>query len=89
MKLGLDADATCVYSCLYADAAWVSHGHRTEKRMAKKRKPSKGFLVRLPDSCRRILNLLRAKNRRPITTEVQIALEKHAEAEGIPADKTQ
>lgn len=42
-----------------------------------------GFLVRLPELMREPLEKLRTKHRRPITTEVQIALEKHFTSEGV------
>ena len=62
--------------------------------MAKKPKPEpstgpkmdrhkSGLMIRLPESARPILIALKAKNRRPTTTEVLIALEQHAKAEGI------
>ena len=41
-----------------------------------------GFMVRLPETFRDLLWKLREKNRRPITEEVQIALEKHLKDEG-------
>jgi len=52
-----------------------------------KKKPDthkSGFMVRLPESYRTILSKLKAKNRRTITVEIQIALDKHAKDEGIP-----
>ena len=42
-----------------------------------------GFMIRLPESARPILTALKAKNRRPTTTEMLIALERHAKAEGV------
>jgi hypothetical protein len=42
-----------------------------------------GFMVRLPESFRPPLEVLKAKNRRPTTTEIQIALERHFRAEGV------
>jgi hypothetical protein len=42
-----------------------------------------GFMVRLPEWHRAVLEGLKAKNRRPITAEVQIALERHYKAEGV------
>lgn len=48
--------------------------------MAKKPKKDQhksGFLVRLPESYRPPLERLKAKNKRPITSEVQLALDKH------------
>lgn len=43
-----------------------------------------GFMVRLPESFRAPLDTLKAKNRRPTTAEIQIALERHFQAEGVP-----
>lgn len=42
-----------------------------------------GLMIRLPESARPLLAALKAKNRRPTTTEVLIALERHAKAEGV------
>lgn len=42
-----------------------------------------GFMVRLPDRFRPVMEALRKKNRRPMTEEVQIALEKYVLSEGI------
>jgi hypothetical protein len=56
-----------------------------------KKKPDKppdrhksGFMVRLPEEHRAALELLKQRHRRKITEEVQIALEKHYKAEGVP-----
>lgn len=56
----------------------------------KKRKPAKvedrhrsGFMIRLPEPFRAALEQLHAKHRRPMTVEVQIALEKHFRDEGV------
>ena len=43
-----------------------------------------GLLIRLPEWCRPALAALKAKNRRPSTVELLIALEKHCAAEGVP-----
>jgi hypothetical protein len=43
-----------------------------------------GFMVRLPESHRPPLDALKKKHRRATTTEVQIALERHYQAEGVP-----
>lgn len=53
--------------------------------MAKKQKDQhkSGLMVRLPEEYRPKLLELKAKNRRPTTTEVQIALDKHLQSEGI------
>lgn len=45
------------------------------------------LLVRLPEWCRPALEALKAKNRRPFTVEVLIALEEHCKREGVPAPK--
>ena len=45
---------------------------------------SSTYLVRVPVWCRPALVALKAKNRRPTTTELLIALERHCESEGIP-----
>lgn len=42
-----------------------------------------GFLVRLPEVHREMLEQLKKKHRRPMTEEVQIALEKHYRDEGL------
>ncbi len=42
-----------------------------------------GFMLRLPESHRAALEELRKKNRRTFTEEVQIALERHYEREGV------
>lgn len=54
----------------------------------KKKKPSQdrhrsGFMVRLPESHRAALEVLRKKHRRAFTEEVQIALERHYKEEGV------
>jgi hypothetical protein len=42
-----------------------------------------GFMVRLPERYRPTFAALYKKHRRPMTVEVQIALEKHAKDEGV------
>ncbi len=42
-----------------------------------------GFLIRLPEIYRTQLRLLREKERRPFTEEVQIALEEHLAKKGL------
>ena len=42
-----------------------------------------GFMVRLPAAYKGAMATLKAKNRRTITMEVQIALDKHLQAEGV------
>jgi len=54
---------------------------KKKAQQADRHKPS--FLVRLPMRLRVILDRLHAKYERPITTEVRIALEKHARDEGV------
>jgi hypothetical protein len=54
-----------------------------KKADAKADRHQSGFLVRLPEAFRGPLDELKAKHRRAITTEVQIALEKHFRDEGI------
>lgn len=55
------------------------------KKPAKpKDKHKSGFLVRLPESYRVALTELKRRTRRPITQEVQIALEAHLKAAGVP-----
>lgn len=50
----------------------------------KKKKPAQaGFMIRLPEWHREPLERLKAKYRRPTTSEVQIALENHYKAEGV------
>ena len=63
--------------------------------MAKTPKPKpkdqhkSGFMVRLPDAYRGPMATLKAKNRRPMTTELQMALDKHFKEEGIkPPDSS-
>jgi hypothetical protein len=54
--------------------------------MAKKKpgdKHKSGFMIRLPEAYRAPLSTLKTKNRRPTTTEVQIALDKHLQSEGV------
>lgn len=54
--------------------------------MSKKKQPDRhksGFMVRLPESHREPLARLKKKNRRSMTTEVQIALERHYKEEGV------
>lgn len=41
-----------------------------------------GFMVRLPEAYRPPLERLKKKNRRPITSEVQIALDEHLKRQG-------
>jgi hypothetical protein len=52
--------------------------------MAKKKEPEmdrhrSGFMLRLPEIYRTQLRKLRAKTRRPMTTDIQIALEEYLE----------
>ncbi len=48
-----------------------------------------GFMVRLPESYRGPLEELKKKNRRALTVEVQIALDKHFKDESVkPATST-
>ena len=52
----------------------------------KKGKPDQhksGFMVRLPEAYREKLEEVAVKNRRTMTVETQIALDKHFQAEGI------
>ena len=55
--------------------------------MAAKKKPKdrhrSGFMVRLPEEHRTALDETTKRTRRAITTEVQIALEKHYRDEGV------
>lgn len=53
-----------------------------EKKPAKDRHTS-GFSVRLPEPYREIMNKLKAKTRRAITVETQIALDKHIKENGL------
>jgi hypothetical protein len=56
------------------------------KKVASERtqdRPRSGFMLRLPEEHRIVLEELRSKYRRSLTTEVQIALEKHYRDEGI------
>jgi hypothetical protein len=64
--------------------------------MAKKKRPqakqagdrhSSGFMVRLPEWHRAVLEILKRKNRRAYTEEVQMALEKHYKTEGVDVPK--
>ena len=58
-------------------------GERCEKLLDNRLKGS-GFMVRLPESHRTPLDLLKKKHRRATTVEVQIALEKHYKDESLP-----
>jgi predicted DNA-binding protein len=55
--------------------------------MGKSRKPKdqhkSSFMVRLPEPYREKLNRLKARTRRAITTEVQLALDKHFRDEKV------
>ena len=42
-----------------------------------------GFMVRLPEAYRTLLEKLKLKNRRTVTMEVRIAIDKHLEGEGL------
>ena len=42
-----------------------------------------GFMVRLPEPYRAAMMALKAKNKRPMTSEIQIALDKHLKDEGM------
>jgi hypothetical protein len=42
-----------------------------------------GFMTRLPEVYRTQLRKLRARTRRPMTAEIQIALEEHLAKEGL------
>lgn len=53
------------------------------KKTPVKDKHKSGFLVRLPESYREALNELKRQTRRPITQEVQMALEAHFKAAGL------
>lgn len=57
--------------------------------MKTKRKPNdqhkSGFLVRLPESYRPLLEAVKKKTRRATTVEVQIALDRHFAAESLAA----
>lgn len=53
-----------------------------------KKKPDQhksGFLVRLPEDFRPVLEGLQAKNDRPMTIEVQRAIIAYAKLQGVPA----
>lgn len=56
--------------------------------MVKKKKPAdqhkSGFMVRLPEPYRVALASLKAKTRRAMTVEVQMALDAHLKANGVP-----
>ncbi len=43
------------------------------------------FVVRLPEAYREVMKELKRKTRRPITAEVQIALDQHLKENGIKA----
>ena len=43
-----------------------------------------GFMIRLPESYRTLISALTDKSRRTITTEVQVALDKHAKDAKVP-----
>lgn len=43
-----------------------------------------GFMVRLPLAYRPALEALKAKNRRPITMELQIAIDAYLKTQGVP-----
>lgn len=62
--------------------------HTAGAVMAKKKtKPSdkhaSGFMVRLPEAYRAKLAELKLKQRRPMTQEIQIAIDAHLRANGI------
>lgn len=54
--------------------------------VAKKKRPDQhksGFLIRLPEEFRPVLESLQAKNDRPMTIELQRAVIAYAKAEGV------
>lgn len=53
------------------------------KKKAKKDGHKSGFMVRLPEQYRPPLEQLRKKSKRPMTSEVQVALDKHFKDEGL------
>lgn len=53
-----------------------------------KDKHTSGFMLRLPGAYRAPMAALKAKNRRPMTTELQLALDKHFKDEGIAPPAT-
>lgn len=67
------------------EAPWKQRCKMAKKPTAKDRHKS-GFMVRLPEKYRELMAKLRMKNRRTITTEVQIALDEHLKREGIKSD---
>lgn len=56
----------------------------SKKKTGKKDGHRSKFMVRLPESHRPNLNALKKLNRRPITVEIQIALEEHYRKHGLP-----
>lgn len=61
-----------------------------QKRPGPEPKPDfhlSNLMVRLPEWCRPALDELKAKNRRPFTIEILIALERHCQAEGVAVPK--
>ncbi len=61
-----------------------------EKKPPKgKDRHASGFMIRFPEAYREAMNKLKAKTRRTITVEAQIALDKHLKENGIePPDQT-
>lgn len=53
------------------------------KKVAKKDRHKSGFMIRLPESFREPVAELKRKTRRPITVEVQLAMEAHLKANGV------
>ena len=53
------------------------------KSKSPKDRHASGFLVRLPEACRDALQKLKAKTRRALTVETQLALDEHLRRAGI------
>lgn len=52
----------------------------------KKDRHTSGFVVRLPKKYQKLMGRLKDQNRRPITSEVTLALDVHLKANGIDPD---
>lgn len=59
------------------------HGPEPKRAGGQEDAEGRGYMVRLPEAYREPVTRLSRRNRRPITTEVQIALEKYFRDHGI------